>query len=213
MGRPSVWRTLPPTQRTWLVLVALAAMASLTTTPYPAVAPLHHLPTLALIGAAPWLLRRWPLGDRSVACIGLFLLLHTLGGHFTYTNLPYDDWTRALTGTSLGEAMGWRRNHYDRLVHLAFGLLAVPPLTEGLRRHGGLGPRAAGWGAVAGVMAIGAVYEIFEWLLAIAVAGPAADSYNGQQGDVWDAQKDMGLALAGALAALAWGRYGRRKHS
>src|SRR5690606_6454139 len=100
--------------------------------------------------------------------------------------------------------------HYDRLVHLAFGVLAMPPAVEWLRRHGGLGPRAAGWGAVAGVVVIGAIYEIFEWLLAIAVAGAAADSYNGQQGDIWDAQKDMALALAGALAALARGRYGRR---
>ncbi len=210
MGRPSAWRTLPPVQRAWLAVVALAAIASLATTPYPTVAPLHHLPTLALIGAAPWLLRRWPLSDRAVTCLGLFLLLHTLGGHFTYTNLPYDDWVHSITGASLNEAMGWRRNHYDRLVHLAFGVLAVPPTAEWLRRRGGFSPCAAGWGAIAGVAATGAVYEIFEWLLAIAVAGPAADSYNGQQGDAWDAQKDMALALAGALAALAWGRYGRR---
>src|SRR3546814_5752053 len=88
---------------------------------YPEVALLQHIPTMLLIVAAPWLLRRWPLSTASVACIALFMALHTLGGRYAYSNVPYDDWARALAGTSLSDAFGWTRNHYDRLVHFAFG--------------------------------------------------------------------------------------------
>ena len=171
--------------------------------PYPAVAPLHHLPTLALILAAPFALRRWPLSTGSVACLALFLALHTIGGRYTYWDVPYDAWSERLVGQSIGDAFGFTRNHYDRFAHLAFGLLTVLPLREGLRRHAGVGSRASLWFALAAVTTMSALYEMFEWLLTIVAAGPLADDYNGQQGDIWDAQKDMALALLGALASAA----------
>ena len=67
-----------------------------------------------------------------------------------------------------------------------------------------LGPEADGW-AVA-VLAIGALYEIFEWLLTIGMNAEAADQYNGQQGDMFDAPKDMAMALLGSLVPLMWRR-------
>ena len=169
--------------------------------PYPAVAPLHHLPTLALLLAAPFLLRRWPLSNLAVACIILFFALHTIGGRYTYTEVPYDAAAQALLGTSLSELFGWSRNHYDRLVHLAYGLLAVLPVREALRRHGAIPPRTALYIAVESVLAVSLLYEVFEWLLTLTTGGELADAYNGQQGDMWDAQKDMALAAAGALSA------------
>jgi putative membrane protein len=179
--------------------------------PYPAVAPLHHLPTLALIIAAPFALRRWPLSNFSVACLGLFLALHTIGGRYTYWDVPYDAWSEALFGSALTDGFGFTRNHYDRFVHLAFGLLAVPPLGEALHRHAGVGSRASIWLALAIVTSMSALYEMFEWLLTLVVAGPLADDYNGQQGDIWDAQKDMALALGGALiSATVLARKGSR---
>ena len=171
--------------------------------PYPAVAPLHHLPTLALILAAPLLLRRWPLSTASVACLAGFLALHTIGGRYTYWDVPYDAWSEALFGRSIGDALGFTRNHYDRFVHFAYGLLAVRPGWEALNRHGLVAPRLALWMAVAVTTSLSALYEIFEWLLTLVVAGPMADDYNGQQGDMWDAQKDMALALLGALIGAA----------
>lgn len=172
--------------------------------PYPAVAPLHHLPTLALLIAAPFALRRWPLSTASLACLVAFLALHTIGGRYTYWDVPYDAWSEALFGRSITDIFGLSRNHYDRLVHLAFGLLAVPPLREALHRHAGIGSRASIWFALAIATSMSALYEMFEWLLTLVVAGPLADDYNGQQGDIWDAQKDMALALAGALASAAF---------
>ena len=171
--------------------------------PYPEIALLQHIPTMLLIVASPWLLRRWPLSTASVACIVAFMALHTLGGRYAYSNVPYDRWAEALTGTTLSDLFGWTRNHYDRLVHFAFGALSVVPVTEIARRWGGLGPRGAGLAVLGWVMAISCLYEIFEWLLTIVAAGETADRYNGQQGDIWDAQKDMAFATVGAILVLA----------
>ena len=71
------------------------------------------------------------------------MALHTLGGRYAYSNVPYDEWARALTGTSPSEAFGWTRNHYDRLAHFAFGALSVIPVAEIARRWGGLGRHGA----------------------------------------------------------------------
>jgi putative membrane protein len=193
---------LPGAQKALLVLLAALLLAAQVAQPYPEIALLQHIPTLAFLLASPWLLRRWPLSTASLACIALFLALHTLGGRYAYSNVPYDDWARALTGASLADAMGWSRNHYDRLVHFAFGALSVLPVAEIARRRGGLTPRGAALAVLAWVLAISCLYEIFEWLLTIVAAGETADRYNGQQGDIWDAQKDMALAALGAILLL-----------
>lgn len=181
-----------------LVLLLLAQIDQ----PYPEIALLQHIPTMLLIVAAPWLLRRWPLSTPALACIVAFLALHTLGGRYAYSNVPYDAWAETLTGSTVSDAFGWTRNHYDRLVHFAFGALSVVPVAEIARRWGGVGPRGAALTVLAWVLAISCLYEIFEWLLTIAAAGETADRYNGQQGDLWDAQKDMALAALGAVLLL-----------
>lgn len=192
-----------PVQRAMIAVLLAALLLAQIDQPYPDVALLQHLPTMLLIIAAPWLLRRWPLSDAALGCIVVFLLLHTLGGRYAYSNVPYDAWATALTGMTLSDAAGWSRNHYDRLVHFAFGLLAVLPVGE-LARRAGLGPRGALLSGLAFVLAISALYEVFEWLLTLALAGDLADTYNGQQGDMWDAQKDMALATLGALIPIPW---------
>lgn len=201
---------VPPAQRRLIgLLLALLLLAQIDQ-PYPGIALLQHIPTMLLIAASPWLLRRWPLSTASVACIALFMALHTLGGRYAYSNVPYDDWLRALTGTSLSDTFGWTRNHYDRLVHFAFGALSVIPVAEISRRWGGLGPRGAALTVLGWVLATSCLYEIFEWLLTIVAAGETADRYNGQQGDIWDAQKDMALATLGAVMVLPFARECRR---
>lgn len=169
--------------------------------PYPDVAVLHHAPTLAALLVSPFLLRRFPISNGAVACLILFLALHTIGGRYTYTNTPYDAWFEALTGGSLSEMMSWDRNHYDRLVHFSFGLLFVLPMMELLREHAGVARKLALYFAIEFVMAISCLYEIFEWSLSIMLAPDNVEAYNGQQGDYWDAQKDMALAFLGSLLA------------
>lgn len=193
---------LPRAQKILLGLLAALLLLAQIAQPYPEIALLQHIPTLVFLIASPWLLRRWPLSTASLACIVAFLTLHTLGGRYAYSNVPYDDWVRALSGTTLSDAMGWSRNHYDRLVHFAFGALSVVPVAEIARRWGGLSPRGAALTVLGWALAISCLYEIFEWLLTIVAAGETADRYNGQQGDIWDAQKDMALATLGAIVLL-----------
>jgi putative membrane protein len=185
------------------MLSALAVLLALVQVdqPYPSVAPLHHIPTLALLIASPFFLRRFPMSNAAIACVVTFFALHTIGGRYTYSNVPYDAWSQAVFGRSISETFGFTRNHYDRLVHISYGLLAVLPTREFLQRYLGVTPRLALYIAVESVIAVSAIYELFEWFLSIVLVGPMANDYNGQQGDIWDAQKDMTLAALGALVS------------
>lgn len=194
----------------WLGVLALALVLVFIDQPYPDVAPLHHWPTITLLLASPWLLRKYPLSQRALGCIIIFLLLHTFAGRYTYSNVPYEQWFAALGFGDIRELTGWDRNQWDRLVHFAFGLLSVVPVVE-ICRAKGLSLRAALWVAFVFVLSVSCLYEILEWLLSEIVAGPLAGRYNGQQGDIWDAQKDMALATLGAMFICIWlGDRGRK---
>ncbi|CAN5131981.1 DUF2238 domain-containing protein [soil metagenome] len=197
-------RALPAAQKAMLASLLLAVALANIAQPYPDLAILQHIPTVLLVLAAPWLLRRWPLSTGSVAALWTFWLLHTIGGRYIYSYVPYDDWARALTGGTISGAFGWPRNEYDRLVHFAFGLLWTLPIREVLVRWHGVGRGLGLFVAFAIIGLSSALYEIFEWLLTLLAAGDTADYYNGQQGDLWDAQKDMALAQVGSLGALSW---------
>ena len=198
------WGALPASQLRMVVALSIAVALANVRQPYPDIAPLQHVPTVLLILTAPLLLRRWPLSDGSVACVLAFLLLHTLAGRYTYSNVPYDVWGRALLGVSIDRTFGLVRNDFDRLVHLSFGLFAIRPFAEAARRYGGMGRKAAILSAFLFVGAVSALYEIFEWLLTIVLAPGMADEYNGQQGDIWDSQKDMAIAMVGGALVSVW---------
>jgi putative membrane protein len=204
------WQALPPRQLMLLLLLILALVLANIRQPYPDLAPLQHIPTVLLLVAAPLLLRRFPLSDAAVASLTGFFLLHTLAGRYTYSNVPYDDWARALTGHDISATFGLARNDFDRLVHLSFGLLWVAPFAEAVERHATLPRRAAIMMAFLFVGAFSAVYEIFEWQLTLLAPAGLADDYNGQQGDPWDSQKDMAMAILGATAASFWTLFRRR---
>ncbi|MGF7170992.1 putative membrane protein YjdF [Sphingobium xanthum] len=126
-----------------LLVVALANIAQ----PYPALAPLQHAPTVLLCLAAPSLLRRWPLTTGAVGLIWLFLLLHTLGGRYIYSYVPYQGWLAAVGGEAFGGMLGSARNGYDRLIHFLFGLLLTPVLAQVAQQHGGTGRARRGCSA------------------------------------------------------------------
>jgi len=129
-----------------------------------------------------------------------FLLIHVVAAHYLYSYVPYNEWTHTLFGFDLNAAIGWSRNMFDRFVHLAFGLLLYPvfyrlfqvwlpqqkPFTVFLL-------------VIQFVMATSLIYEWIEWLIAIGLSPEQAESYNGQQGDMWDAHKDMFLATVGSM--------------
>ena len=117
--------------------------------------------------------------------------------------MPYEAWLQAVTGTTLHELVGTERNHYDRLVHLAFGLLLTWPIREALVQTSPVRGRWSYLLPVALVMAAAMAYEVAEWLAValIAAEGQGAQLL-GMQGDPWDAQKDMALAALGAMLAM-----------
>lgn len=201
--------SLVPHRQLWIIAATgAAALASLIDSPYPQLAPLQNLPTLALLGGLWFALRRWALPTSAVVCLCAFLVLHTLGGRYIYSFVPYDQWFGAIGLPTPSSIFGLERNGYDRFVHFSFGLLLVHPFASVLRNHVGVRPAMAAYVAVEFVLATSALYEIFEWLLTLMMAGADAAAYNGQQGDLWDAQKDMACAATGAVLAalLVWRR-------
>lgn len=140
----------------------------------------------------------------------LFLSLHEVGAHYTYSKVPYDAWFDALTGERLSDLLGLRRNHFDRLLHFGGGFLLMRLLRELIATFSRLGPWGVRAAALSVVMSASMIYELIEWGAAATVGKDVGAAYLGTQGDEWDAHKDMALAtLGGILAelislALAW---------
>jgi putative membrane protein len=178
-----LWLAVAPVDRqTWLLENALAVL---------------------FVAALAASYRRFVLSRLSYLLIFLFLVLHTVGAHYTYSLVPYDDWSNLLAGRTISDVTGWERNHYDRLVHFCFGLLLAYPSREIFVRIAG----ARGfWGYLLPVllmMALSVLYELIEWWAAVVFGGDLGVHYLGTQGDPWDGQRDMALATLGALAGMA----------
>ena len=136
----------------------------------------------------------------SFALYLLFLLIHIIGAHYLYSYVPYNEWIKQLFNFDLNQAMGWTRNMYDRLVHIAFGLLLYPFFYRLLQVWlPTLKPRVLFLLVIQFVITTSLVYEWLEWWIAIGLSPEEAENYNGQQGDIWDAHKDILLATIGAI--------------
>jgi putative membrane protein len=147
--------------------------------------------------------RRFPLSRTSYTLIFLFLCLHTLGAHYTYAEVPYDDWWASLSGATFNELVGWERNNFDRVVHFSYGLLIAYPIRELFLRIAGV---RGFWGYFLPLdltMSTSMLFELIEWFVAEVFGGDLGVAYLGTQGDVWDAHKDMALASLGALLAMS----------
>ena len=163
---------------------------------------LENVLLMLFVGTLATTYARFRFSRSSYVLIFVFLCLHTVGAHFTYSLVPYDAWTAALAGDSLSELMGWERNHYDRLVHFAFGALLAQPARELLVRLAGV---RGGWSyflPVVLLMACSSLYELIEWGAALVFGGELGMHYLGTQGDEWDGQRDMALAALGAVFAM-----------
>ena len=138
-----------------------------------------------------------PFSNTSYWLIFLFCILQTIGAHYTYAEVPFGFWVADL--------LEIERNHYDRLVHLAFGFFLVLPFKETITRTIKFSSyRSELFLLVLVFFGIGSFYEIVEWLYAIFYeqATETADSFLGSQGDIWDAEKDMLLNGLGAWLYL-----------
>jgi putative membrane protein len=157
---------------------------------------------LAFVALLAFTYKPFPLSRISYTLIFIFLCLHAVGAHYTYAEVPYDDWFDALTGTSLNELMGWERNHFDRFVHFSYGLLLAYPIRELFLRVAAV---RGFWGYFLPLdvtMSTSMTYELIEWGAAVLLGGELGMAYLGTQGDVWDGHKDMALASLGALISM-----------
>ena len=190
---------MPQSNRAYLYFL----MAGLGTVAlWSAIAP-HDWPTWFL-EAAPVLIavpllaatyRRFPLSRLAYGMIGLHALILLIGAHYTYAEVPLFNWLR--------DSFDLGRNHYDRLGHLAQGFFPAIVAREILLRRSPL--KTGKWLfflVTCFCLAFSAVYEMIEWWVAL-VAGDGAVAFLGTQGDPWDTQWDMFLALLGAIASQA----------
>jgi len=138
--------------------------------------------------------RRFGFSNPSYFLFTVFLSLHLVGAHYTYSETPFGFWMQ--------DWLGFERNHYDRLVHFAFGLLLAYPMREILLRKSGISMSWSYSMAVSCVVAFSAVYEMLEMIAAMLVSPELGAAYLGTQGDEWDAQKDALLAFIGAIIAM-----------
>ena len=189
-------------QRWLFVSLLLAVAASCIRAPYQQFLLMQHVPTLMAVGLLGVVARRFPLSRFSFASVVLFLALHTLGARYLYSYTPYDEWSTWLLGIRISELFGWTRNNYDRIVHFSYGLLLVIPIHEFECRHLRISRRLAVILAVECILATSAGYELLEWIIAIKFTPTWAESFLGQQGDIFDAHKDMALATGGAVLTI-----------
>jgi putative membrane protein len=156
---------------------------------------LEVVPALVVLPVLIFTRARFPLTPLAYALILIHAAILMVGGHYTYAEVPLGNWLR--------DALNLSRNHYDKLGHLAQGFVPAMLAREILIRNRVLRPGA--WLAFVVTcicLAVAALYEIFEWLVA-EMSGTAADDFLGTQGYVWDTQSDMLLAGIGAVLALA----------
>jgi putative membrane protein len=183
-----------------LVLLALAAVICAATFYDPAAGRVSWLlevgPGLVGIAIMVAVHRRFPFSHWVHVCTFLHLLVLIYGGYYTYAATPLGNWAK--------EAFDFERNHYDRVGHLALGVFPAFTIREVLLRCTPL--VRGGWLTfliLSVVLAIAAFWELLEWWVTLLVASDVGQAFLGSQGDIWDAQWDMFLALVGAAVVLA----------
>lgn len=139
--------------------------------------------------------RRFPLTSLLYVLITIHAIILMIGGHYTYAHVPLFDWIR--------DTFGFSRNHYDRVGHFAQGFVPAMIAREVLIRTSPL--KEGKWLfflVVCICLSISAMYELIEWQYAVIKGGESADEFLGSQGDIWDTQSDMALALVASIIAL-----------
>ncbi len=161
---------------------------------------LHQAGTLLFLAMILAMYRYWHISSKAYVLATIFLLIHIIGARYLYSYVPYDDWTQQLFNIELSTLFGWQRNMYDRLVHFSYGLLLFSAMYESLSYL--LKIKSVKSLIVITLMlnmSTSLLYELFEWGIASTLSPEDAEAYNGQQGDMWDAHKDMALALVGGI--------------
>ena len=175
--------------------IILAAFLSCIKPVYPKEQVLQHSGTLVLLIPLLTDLRKKWMNMYSFAGLAIFIIIHIIGARYIYSNVPYNEWINSVMNFNINQFCGFERNQYDRFVHFAYGVLFFPLFYQMISKIKGfhsIYKIAVAW---AFIQTFSMLYELFEWMLTLVMSNEAADNYNGQQGDIWDAQKDMFLAM------------------
>jgi len=138
--------------------------------------------------------RRFSFSDVSYVLITLFMILHAIGAHYTYAKVPFGFWMK--------DAFDLSRNHFDRIVHFAFGLLLAYPAYDLFLRAAKVRKEWALFMAAVAVISVSGLFEVIESWVAQLVSPELGNAYLGTQGDIWDAQKDMTMAIIGSIITV-----------
>ena len=136
--------------------------------------------------------KKFQFSNTSYTFMMFLLVLHTIGAHYTFANVPFSFVT---------EIFGFERNHFDRMAHFSVGFYAYP-MAEFLLRKKLATYKTALFFALFFIMAVAGAYEIIEWWFAVVEGGDVGLEFLGSQGDIWDAQKDMLADTLGAIFSL-----------
>ena len=156
---------------------------------------MENLFPIAQLAAVIIAYRRFKFTRLAYYMIFFYLLVQSWGGHFTYAEAAPFNWLR--------DHFHLARNHYDRLAHFMLGFLVAIPVREILMQVIQTSRRWLAFVTGSIILAIGAFYELIEWWVAILATPNLGDKFLGTQGDIWDTQWDMFLALVGAILTLA----------
>ncbi|WP_395372965.1 DUF2238 domain-containing protein [Marinicella sp. W31] len=149
-----------------------------------------------------WIRKIHHFSNTSWIAITLFLLIHEIGAHYTYSEVPYRDFFVRYLHVDVHLLLGWERNHFDRIVHFLFGLLLFIPMYELCKAFLNVQRYWIGLITFSFILCLSTLYELLEWAAALVFGGELGMAYLGTQGDIWDAHKDMLLAIIGA--GIAW---------
>lgn len=188
-----------PSRRGSIVGMLLVIAATWIRPIYPAEQALHGSLTVVALLLMWRYATRLQVSERDLFLMVLFLSVHSIAARWLYSYIPYDAWGQKLLGYSINAQMGWTRNHFDRLVHFLFGVCFTPGIASYALRRYRWAPRPAFYFAIGAIMITSLWYEWFELAIAMTLSGKDAEAYNGQQGDMWDAHKDMLMATFGSL--------------
>ena len=163
---------------------------------------LNNIGTLFLLGLMVLDIFKNVLSKMGFWGLFLFSVFHSVGSTWLYSFVPYNDWFISLLGIDIHAYFEFTRNHYDRFVHFSFGLLLFAATKDLIMYRYKFNLKQALLVTFLSIQVFSMVYELFEWGISVSLSGDMAESYNGQQGDMWDAHKDMGLAMIGSM--ISW---------
>jgi len=154
----------------------------------------ENAPIVLLVGVIIWINRYHQFTPLSYLFMSVLVVLHTIGGHFTFERVPFGLVT---------DFFGFERNHYDRLAHFSVGFYAYPIAEILLKKKLVLSRAILAMFPIFAIFTIAGGYEVFEWIYAIYAEPGAGIAVLGSQGDIWDAQKDILADGLGSIVAVA----------